>query len=117
MAHRFLARQGYEVVARNYVPGPGSGEIDLVAWDGGVLVFVEVKSRHSVEHGTPDRAVGAEKRLQIVRAARKYLRAARRFGEEDPPFRFDLVNIVWNDPPEVEHLKDAFFPRRGALSY
>ena len=57
LAHRYLRSQGCTIVARNYRTRSGSGEIDLVAWHGGVLVFVEVKTRESSEFGPPDRAV------------------------------------------------------------
>src|SRR5450432_3006906 len=56
LAHRFLRRQGYTVVARNYRSGSGAGEIDIVAFDKQDLVFIEVKTRASDEFGSPDRA-------------------------------------------------------------
>src|ERR687886_2157622 len=68
IAHRHLQREGMTVVARNYRTATGSGEIDLVAWDGEMLVFVEVKARATVEFGPPDRAVGSMKREAMVRA-------------------------------------------------
>ncbi|MGA8577595.1 MAG: YraN family protein, partial [Bryobacteraceae bacterium] len=61
MAYRYLRRHGCTVVARNYMARSGAGEIDLVAWDGGVLAFVEVKTRSSADFGTPDAAVDEEK--------------------------------------------------------
>ena len=61
LAHRFLRRHGCTVVARNYRPRHGGGEIDLVAWDGGTLAIVEVKTRASDEFGAPERAVDAGK--------------------------------------------------------
>jgi putative endonuclease len=105
LAHRFLRKRGFHVVARNYRPRSGAGEIDLVAWDGGTLVFVEVKSRRSEEFGTPDRAVDQEKQDALVRAAREY---ARRAGVEWQNVRFDIVNVVLTDPPSVSHIGDAF---------
>jgi putative endonuclease len=105
MAHRFLQSRGYRVVARNYRPASGSGEIDLVAWDGPTLVFVEVKTRSSEEFGTPDRAVDAEKEAFLGRAARDY---ARRAGVPAGQMRFDLVSVVLSRPPRLELLRDAF---------
>jgi len=75
-AHRLLQEQGYVVVARNYRLPDGRGEIDLVAWEGDTLVFVEVKSRQSDEFGLPERAIGTDKRLHLARAARRYARKA-----------------------------------------
>ncbi len=93
------------VVGRNYRPPSGGGEIDLVAWEGGVLVFVEVKSRHSAEHGAPERNVDQVKRESLVRAARDY---ARRAGVAGDALRCDLVTVLLTKPPVINHLPGAF---------
>jgi putative endonuclease len=105
LAHRYLRSHGCTVVARNYRTRSGSGELDLVAWHGPTLVFVEVKTRATAEFGPPDRAVDAEKRAHLRRAARDY---ARRAGVEFRKTRFDIVSIVLSDPPKIEWLRDAF---------
>lgn len=105
LAHRFLERQGFTVVARNYRPPSGHGEIDLVAWDQGTLVFVEVKARHSDEFGAPERNIDQEKRVQLFRAGRDY---ARRAGVPWERVRFDIVSVVLSSPPSVAHFRDAF---------
>ena len=105
LAHRFLQRQGYTVVARNFRPPSGSGEIDLVAWDGPTLVFVEVKTRASEEFGAPDRAVDGEKEKRLLRAARSY---AHRAGVEMELARFDIVSVVLDQPPRLGLIRDAF---------
>jgi len=105
LAHRYLRRQGLTIVARNFRPRSGSGELDLVAWDGQTLVFVEVKARTSAEFGSPDRAVGSDKEKDLRRAAGEYLRRA---GVPGGQARFDLVNIILAEPPEIEWIKDAF---------
>ena len=104
MAHRYLRGAGCTIVARNYRPPSGRGEIDLVAWHGEKLVFVEVKTRAGGEFGEPERAVDAEKRQHVVRAARDY---ARRTGVEWTNVRFDIVAIVL-EPRRIEWLRDAF---------
>jgi putative endonuclease len=109
LAHRFLRRQGYTIVARNFRPRNGAGEIDLVAWDHDTLVFVEVKSRASDEFGAPGRAVDPEKQDHLVRAAGEY---ARRAGVEWNRIRFDIVSILLTEPARIEVLRDAFGPRR-----
>jgi len=109
LAHRFLRRQGYTIVARNFRPRNGAGEIDLVAWESDYLVFVEVKARATDQFGTPDRAVDSEKQGYLERAAREY---ARRAEAEWEHVRFDIVSILLTEPPEVELLRDAFRPRR-----
>jgi len=94
------------VVARNYRPPSGAGEIDLVAWDGEALAFVEVKTRATAEFGEPESAVDQEKRARIRRAAQDY---ARRAGVEWPRTRFDVVSILLDGRrPRIEWMRDAF---------
>jgi len=104
IAHRHLQRAGIVVVARNYQRSTGSGELDLVGWEGGTLVFVEVKSRKTDEYGAPDRAIGREKWSSIIRAARDYARHAEVPWEN---VRFDIVNVVFGTPPVVTHIRDV----------
>jgi len=105
MAHRYLRARGCTVVARNYRPRGGAGEIDLVAWKEGRLLFVEVKTRASGDFGAPETAVDLEKRESLRHAARDY---ARRRGVEWPRVRFDIVSIVLQRPARVEWIQDAF---------
>ena len=109
LAHRFLRRQGLTIVARNYRARSSSGELDMVAWDGDRLVFVEVKTRASAEFGSPGRAMGRAKEKYLRRAAGEYLR---RCGMAWERARFDLLNIILAEPPEIEWVKDAFRPSR-----
>jgi len=110
LAHRFLRDHGLTVVARNFRLASGAAEIDLVARDGDTLVFVEVKSRATEEFGSPDRAVGLEKQRHMLRAALDY---ARRADVEWREVRFDIVNIVFSEPPAIKHLRDVL-PIRAA---
>jgi putative endonuclease len=105
IAHRFLQRAGIVIVARNYRTESGSGEVDLIGWDGAALVFVEVKSRTGDEYGAPDRAIGPDKKTALVRAARNYARHAEVPWEQ---VRFDVVNVLLRTPPAVTHFRDAF---------
>jgi putative endonuclease len=105
LAHRYLRSRGCTVVARNYRTMSGTGEIDLVAWQGETLAFVEVKTRASNEFGEPDSAVDSEKEGRLRRAARDY---ARRAGVAWEKVRFDLVNVTLTRPVRVEWLRDAF---------
>jgi putative endonuclease len=105
LAHRHLRRHGCTVVARNYRVPSGRGEIDIVAWHGEQLVFVEVKTRASAEFGEPSGAVDMEKRDRVMRAARDYVRRA------EVPWdrvRFDIVSIVLQPQTAIEWLQDAF---------
>lgn len=104
LAHRHLRRHGCTIVARNYRTRSGSGEIDIVAWQGETLVFVEVKTRDSREFGAPGRAVDADKEQHLRTAAGDY---ARRAGIEWVRTRFDVVSVVL-DPPGIEWIRGAF---------
>jgi putative endonuclease len=105
LAHRYLRRHGCTIVARNYRTASGSGEIDIVAWHGDTLAFVEVKTRSSEEFGAPASAVDREKQQRLCRAARDY---ARRAGVEWEKSRFDIVSVVLGKPDRIEWIRDAF---------
>src|SRR4030095_248866 len=66
----YLRSLGYRVVASSY--RTQDGEVDIIAWDGEVLTFVEVKSLSAT--GSPEDAVGTRKRERIIRAAKSYIR-------------------------------------------
>jgi putative endonuclease len=89
-------------------PPSGHGEIDLVAWHGQTLVFVEVKTREGSEFGPPDRAVDDEKRENVERAAQDY---ARRAGIEFAKARFDIVSVTLTPKRQIEWIRDAWSPR------
>lgn len=108
LAHRYLRRHGCTVIARNYRMRSGSGEIDIVAWHGQTLVFVEVKTRQTDEYGEPSRAVDTEKQQRLQLAARDY---TRRTGTPPERTRFDVVSVVLGDAPRIEWIRDAFARR------
>ena len=87
-AERALVAEKYRIVERNF--RTREGEIDLIARDGEVLCFVEVKGRASRAFGGPAEAVTLEKQRRIARAAAAYLL---RFGGSPPACRFDVVGI------------------------
>lgn len=105
LACRHLVAQGFEVLARNF--RCRSGEIDIVAREGGVTVFVEVKERSSTDHGQGYEAVTFGKRLRVIRAARLF--AASR-GLLERPLRFDVISIDRSSggAPAVRHDRGAF---------
>src|SRR5690348_12865146 len=92
-------RAGYEIVATNFLVPLGrgltgqklTGEIDIIAYDGETLVFVEVKTRSSDQFIAPERAVDLRKQRQIARAARRYRRLMNVAGEA---YRYDVVTVV-----------------------
>jgi putative endonuclease len=114
IAAEYLSRIGWRLLARNARP-PGGGELDLIALDGPVLVFVEVKTLRGGNRRGPERAVlaiGPRKRLQVRRLARAWL--AER--PASPPIgfreiRFDAIGIELGPrevPARIEHLRAAF---------
>jgi len=85
LAAHFLAERGLAIVGRNY--RCRGGEIDIVARDGGTLVFVEVRMRRNRDFGGPAESITGRKRHRLRLAAQHYLA---RFPKE-PPCRFDAV--------------------------
>jgi putative endonuclease len=111
-AYWYLRRHGYILVARNYTAAGIKGEIDLVGYDGSVLVFIEVKTRaaNGEAPGRAEEAVTPDKRRHLARMARRFL-AERRIAEA--VCRFDVLAID-NRPgaaPLVRLHKDAFSAR------
>jgi putative endonuclease len=110
VAQRYLQREGFRILARNWT-GPHLAESDIVASDNGQTVFVEVKSRAVDEFGAPGRAIDDMKIAAQRRAAYAWARMA---GTEPDSIRFDLVTVVFSDPPRVEHFRNAWgFRGRG----
>lgn len=93
---------GYRVVERNY--RGGGAEIDLIAWQGDVLCFVEVRARRSAACGSPEATVDRIKQRKIIRGAKAYL--CQRF-ERWPMVRFDVVAIQ-GAQDQVEVFQNAF---------
>ena len=104
LAHRHLRARGFVVVARNWRPPQGGGEIDIIAWEGDWLVFVEVKTRTSAQWSAPERDIDMEKIQTLRRAARDYIR---RTNADESRVRFDAISITG---PTIDHLRDAFAP-------
>ena len=107
LAARFLKAHGFKVLYRNFRATRG-GEIDIVCRDkeSNMLVFVEVKTRSSDEHGAPSEAVNRDKQHLITRGALAWLRL---LDNPDVLFRFDIVEIVMRETgPEIRLLRDAF---------
>lgn len=115
LAARFIEKNGFRLVMSNFKTPVGrnsrgalvTGEIDLIAYDGRFLCFVEVKTRTSDEFASPLAAVDLRKQRQIIRTARVYRRL---FGLEEAAVRFDVVSIVLGERnrPEIELFKNYF---------
>jgi putative endonuclease len=103
LAVKFLKKKGYKIIKQNYKTP--IGEIDIIAKDEETLIFIEVKTRESIEYGLPFEAVNSHKKRKIANVALLYLK---RF-KEIPPCRFDIVSIYYKQgKPEFKLIKDAF---------
>lgn len=108
---QYLKKAGYRIVARNWRPGSKSGgtgmrgEIDIIAWKGKILCFIEVKSRSSEAFGAPQESVTRSKQRQISRLANAYIS----FHRLDVPCRLDVAE-VWlsSTPPRIQLHENAF---------
>lgn len=107
----FLESCGYRLIDSNVRPwrGRARGEIDLIAWHGEFLVFIEVKTRRvaSGAQGTPAEAVDRRKRRQILSLAAVYVA---KYALTDVPCRFDVVEVIAGrgGAPQFRLLADAF---------
>jgi putative endonuclease len=104
LAAAHLERQGLEIVARNY--RCRMGEVDLIASDGGTLVFVEVRLRTHRAFGGAAGSIDAAKQRRIAIAARHFLSRQR----AAPPCRFDAVLLTRLDEAAIEWIRGAFSP-------
>jgi putative endonuclease len=105
-AARFLRRQGYRILARNFrCP---LGELDLVALDGTTIVIVEVRSTGDDDPAVPAGSVREEKQHRLSRLALFYLQKHRLL---DRPARFDVLALAWPEgrrEPVITHHRSAF---------
>jgi putative endonuclease len=109
----YLASLGFVIVERKY--RSKTGEIDLIAVRGRLLVFCEVKSRRSLLFGLPSEAVDAGKIRHIRRTASWYLTQKMRikYLYDDFDIRFDVIEVVFvcgaeGEDHEVRHIENAF---------
>ena len=104
-AAAYLERRGYRIVARN--ARIERVEIDLIARRGGLVVFVEVKTRRARRHGAPEEAVDARKRARLLRGAAAWLRTRRPRPQR---VRFDVIGCepAGDGSFRIRHLESAF---------
>lgn len=103
-AARFLEERGFEILARNY--RCGKNEIDIIAKQGNVISFVEVKTRRTADFGHPAEAITKGKQREIAKAAEHYICAA---THAEATYRFDVIAISFaGAAPTIELIEDAF---------
>jgi putative endonuclease len=103
----YLRRLGYIVVARGWRSPRAPGDLDLVAWLGETLCFIEVKTRSSRNVATAESAVDDEKTKALRRVARQYLRD---MPEAPELVRFDILSIYFEaqKPADFQLFPNAF---------
>ena len=106
MACSYLEEQGITVLKKNF--HARCGEIDIIAKDGEIIVFAEVKTRLSKNYGTPAEFVDFRKQEKIIQTALYYL------GNDDTDMRFDVIEVMYRfsgdamEVTEINHIKSAF---------
>jgi putative endonuclease len=107
LAAAFLQGQGYRIAQQNY--RCREGEIDIIAWDGPTLVFVEVKTKGQTRFGAPQAMVDRHKQKKMVHVAMVYVH---QHQLQHVDLRFDVVAITLlpGVSPEVTHVPAAFTP-------
>jgi putative endonuclease len=104
IAVEYLTNKAYKIKKRNFHFGKVS-ELDIVAEDGDVLVFIEVKTRNSNEFGDPIQSITPQKQKKLRSAATGYLYINK---IEDKECRFDVIIVdLRNKNPQIEHLINA----------
>lgn len=106
LAKEYLEQHGYVILEKNWVYG--RAEIDLIAFYEQKLIFVEVKTRRSVDHGEPEDFVNWKKEKQMEFASSVYIDKRNHQGE----IRFDIIAIVFENKElyKINHIEDAFWP-------
>jgi len=104
LALDFLSGRGYRVISRNY--RTRFGEIDIIAYDGPAVCFIEVKTRSQARFGAPEEAVQRRKQRHMVKAATYFLTSNDLL---ESPSRFDVVSIYFTGAqPQITLIQSAF---------
>ncbi len=106
IAEKYLVKQGYQILEKNY--RSRQGEVDIIARDRDFLVFVEVKCYSYRSYGSPVGAVRKAKKQSLIHAAQTYLYKK---NIQDTYCRFDVIAIYkkFNGEQLIEHYRDAFY--------
>ncbi len=106
-AEKFLRKNGYKILERNYETK--LGEIDIIAQKDDYICFIEVKTRSNENYGTPRDAVNYHKQKKIISVAKYYMLTK----NKDMFLRFDVIEVVVNKDKtkveKIEHIEDAFW--------
>lgn len=106
LAVTFLSEKGYQILETNW--RFKRSEVDIIAYDGKILVFIEVKTRATDYFGAPEESINEKKKALLADAASAYMELI----DHDWEIRFDYVSIILEDADnfKLKHFKDCFFP-------
>lgn len=107
-AAAYLAEKGYEILGSN--ARTAYGEIDLIARQDSITVFVEVKTRSSTSFGLPEESITPRKQAHMLAAAQAYLQD---HPELDADWRVDVISVMRKGrgrEPEITHFENAISP-------
>lgn len=108
LAAAYLEENGYSILERNFVIQ--KAEIDIIAQKDAVLAIVEVKTRSSLDFGSPQDFVKQKKIQLLIRAVNAYINDREKDFQEDLEIRFDIIAVHKNGESfAIEHLTDAFY--------
>ncbi|WP_289664333.1 YraN family protein [Flavobacterium panacagri] len=108
LAEAHLKENGYAILERNFVIQ--KAEIDIIAQKDAVLAIVEVKTRSSLDFGSPQDFVKSKKIQLLIKAVNAYINDREKDFPEDIEVRFDIIAIHKNGESfAIEHLTDAFY--------
>lgn len=99
-AAAYLSKQGYKIIARQW--RCSAGELDLVAWQGEQLVFVEVRTRRGTTSGPPEESITTAKQLRLITLAYTYLQT--HTLDEDTPWRIDVIALEIDSAGRINRL-------------
>ncbi len=99
----YLKQNGWEILAMNY--RHKRAEIDIIASNGKILLFVEVKTRSNLSYGQPEEFVDSSKAELIIVAADHFIREM----DWKDQIRFDIISIDNTDHGKITHFEDAFY--------
>ncbi|MGE8340380.1 MAG: YraN family protein [Flavobacterium sp.] len=108
LAAAHLEENGYSIIERNFVIQ--KAEIDIIAQKDAVLAIVEVKTRSSLDFGSPQDFVKSKKIQLLIKAVNAYINDREKDFQEDLEIRFDIIAVHKNGESfAIEHLTDAFY--------
>lgn len=103
IARNYLIQSGYKIIETNYKNK--IGEIDIIALDGEILTFIEVKARTSNAYGYPYEAVNYKKQKKIVNISIVYIKQKKLSNIQ---LRYDIIEVYLTRKDKINHIKDAF---------